>query len=73
MATVKLVKRALEMASAAQLIRVRAVIGIQYRGPGNDSAGPAITEALAEFDKGNYGFPGLAKMLPDEELGEALR
>jgi len=73
MATVQLVKRALEKATAAQLIRVRAVIGIQYRGPGNDSVGPAITKALAAFDRGDYGSPMLAKMLPDKELGEALR
>ena len=73
MASSQLIKMALEKATPAQLIRTRAILG-RHRGEyGYDVWQDKINVALKAFDTAEYDHPEIAFLLPDKDLGEALR
>ena len=73
MASPNLIKRALSSATPAQLIRVRAILSRHSGEYGYDVLQGRIEDALKAFDAKRYGHPDIAYLLPDEDLGEALR
>ncbi|MEK7552506.1 MAG: hypothetical protein AAB505_00125 [Patescibacteria group bacterium] len=76
MAKPALVKQALEVASPAQLIRVRAIL-VKYRKEveegGFEGNQLVVNRAIEAFDAREFDSPEVANLLPDEALGEALR
>ena len=73
MASPNLIKKALSSATAAQLIRVRAILGRHSGEHGYDVWQGKIKDALKAFDAGQYDHPEVAFLLPDKDLGETLR
>ena len=73
MASTDLIMTALSKATPAQLIRVRAVLCKHLGEYGYDVWQRRIRIALNAFDAGQYDNPEIAFLLPDEDLGEALR
>lgn len=73
MATSELIKRALDQATPAQLIKVRALIGENYGSYGYDSWAGRYKEALDAFDNAEYDNKQIAFLLEDEKLAEALQ
>ena len=76
MATKRMIKKVLEQATSAQLIRVRAIISKNADENAMADLNPfawKCNKALKAFDKARYGDPYIAEVLNDGALGEALR
>ena len=69
----ELIKKALNQATPAQLIRVRAILH-QHQGEyGYDSLSECIEQALKDFDRGVYDTRQIERLLDDKALGNALK
>ncbi|MDO8728769.1 MAG: hypothetical protein Q7K26_02635 [bacterium] len=64
-----LVKRALSVATEAQLISIRVLLGRGWGLHGTDR----IESALTAFDNKQYDHPDILYLLSDKDIGETLR
>ena len=83
----ELLRQALEQATPAQLLRIRAIISAkqhkeyivcreQYERDPDQSPTKELrrlNDLIKAFDRGEYNHPDMAELLSDKELGEALR